>query len=78
MNVIFISKYSLFCLPVTVVLLFIILLLRIYLITITDIPLHFDEAQYWSWSQDLKWGYFSKPPLISLDYWFKQLFMWKY
>jgi len=59
------SKYSLFCLPVTVVSLFIILLLRIYLITITDIPLHFDEAQYWSWSQDLKWGYFSKPPLLA-------------
>jgi 4-amino-4-deoxy-L-arabinose transferase-like glycosyltransferase len=24
-----------------------------------------DEAQYWTWSQDLDFGYFSKPPLIA-------------
>lgn len=24
-----------------------------------------DEAQYWLWSQNLDWGYFSKPPLIA-------------
>jgi 4-amino-4-deoxy-L-arabinose transferase-like glycosyltransferase len=24
-----------------------------------------DEAQYWSWSRDLAWGYFSKPPLLA-------------
>jgi len=24
-----------------------------------------DEAQYWTWSQDLAFGYFSKPPLIA-------------
>ena len=27
--------------------------------------LFFDEAQYWAWSQDLAFGYFSKPPLIA-------------
>lgn len=27
--------------------------------------LHVDEAQYWLWSRDLQWGYFSKPPLIA-------------
>lgn len=27
--------------------------------------LFFDEAQYWTWSQDLAFGYFSKPPLIA-------------
>lgn len=27
--------------------------------------LHGDEAQYWAWSQDLDWGYFSKPPMIA-------------
>ncbi|RKQ69308.1 dolichyl-phosphate-mannose-protein mannosyltransferase [Litorimonas taeanensis] len=27
--------------------------------------LHGDEAQYWSWSRDLDWGYYSKPPLIA-------------
>jgi len=26
--------------------------------------LFFDEAQYWAWSRDLAWGYYSKPPLI--------------
>jgi 4-amino-4-deoxy-L-arabinose transferase-like glycosyltransferase len=25
----------------------------------------FDEAQYWSWSRELDFGYFSKPPLIA-------------
>jgi len=28
--------------------------------------LYVDEAQYWTWSQALDWGYFSKPPLIAL------------
>ena len=28
-------------------------------------PLHGDEAQYWLWSKDLDWGYYSKPPLLS-------------
>ena len=23
-----------------------------------------DEAQYWDWSRDLAWGYFSKPPVL--------------
>ena len=27
--------------------------------------LFFDEAQYWWWSRDLAFGYFSKPPLIA-------------
>ena len=25
-----------------------------------------DEAQYWDWSRDLAWGYFSKPPVLPL------------
>ena len=24
-----------------------------------------DEAQYWLWSQNLDWGYFSKPPMVA-------------
>ena len=24
-----------------------------------------DEAQYWTWSRDLAFGYFSKPPMIA-------------
>jgi len=27
--------------------------------------LHPDETQYWLWSRELAWGYFSKPPLIA-------------
>lgn len=27
--------------------------------------LYVDEAQYWAWSQNLAWGYFSKPPLLA-------------
>src|SRR5690606_20412175 len=29
------------------------------------VDLFFDEAQYWAWSRDLAFGYFSKPPLIA-------------
>ena len=29
------------------------------------VDLYVDEAQYWAWSQDLAWGYFSKPPFLA-------------
>lgn len=29
------------------------------------IGLQVDEAQYWGWSRDLQWGYYSKPPVIA-------------
>ena len=45
--------------------LLLILFLRIYLNSYLNIPLHFDEAQYWSWSKDPAWGYFSKPPMLA-------------
>lgn len=28
-----------------------------------------DEAQYWTWSRDLDWGYYSKPPGIAWQIW---------
>lgn len=28
-----------------------------------------DEAQYWTWSQKLNWGYYSKPPGIAWQIW---------
>ena len=28
-----------------------------------------DEAQYWTWSQSLAWGYYSKPPGIAWEIW---------
>ena len=39
--------------------------LRIAGLMATPLNLHFDEAQYWAWSRNLAWGYFSKPPLIA-------------
>jgi hypothetical protein len=34
-------------------------------LAVADLPLHFDEAQYWGWSRALDWGYYSKPPFIA-------------
>lgn len=33
-----------------------------------------DEAQYWTWSQNLDWGYYSKPPGIAWQIWLGTLF----
>ena len=44
---------------------FIILFLRLIFNIYLDLPLHYDEAQYWDWSRNLQWGYFSKPPVLS-------------
>jgi len=34
-------------------------------IVFSDVALAPDEAQYWTWSQSLDWGYYSKPPGIA-------------
>ncbi|NQW08791.1 MAG: glycosyltransferase family 39 protein [Alphaproteobacteria bacterium] len=39
--------------------------LRLAALVATGLELHGDEAQYWSWAQDLDFGYFTKPPLIA-------------
>src|ERR1700688_2630007 len=31
----------------------------------SNVDLFVDESQYWSWSRELAWGYFSKPPLLA-------------
>ncbi len=31
----------------------------------SGLNLYVDEAQYWTWSQALAWGYYSKPPVIA-------------
>lgn len=36
---------------------------------ISDINLFFDEAQYWYWSTDPAFGYFSKPPVLAWLVW---------
>jgi 4-amino-4-deoxy-L-arabinose transferase-like glycosyltransferase len=41
------------------------LALRLAAIYAAKIDLVFDEAQYWTWSRELAFGYFSKPPMIA-------------
>lgn len=41
------------------------LCVRVLALKFSPYGLHGDEAQYWSWAQDLDWGYFSKPPMIA-------------
>jgi len=40
-------------------------IVRTFVLFVTPLELHPDEAQYWLWSRHLDWGYFSKPPLIA-------------
>ena len=41
------------------------LVLRLVAVHASAIDFVMDEAQYWTWSRDLDFGYFSKPPLIA-------------
>ena len=41
------------------------LVIKIIAIRFTNFDLFGDEAQYWLWSQNLDFGYYSKPPLLS-------------
>jgi hypothetical protein len=49
----------------TVALLLAVLVLRLAVNATEPFPVHFDEAQYWAYGQELDWGYFSKPPLVA-------------
>ncbi len=40
-------------------------LARVWLLFVAPFDLGPDEAQYWSWSRDFAFGYFSKPPVIA-------------
>ena len=40
-------------------------LFRVLVVVSSPLPLFFDEAQYWTWAQDLTFGYYSKPPVIA-------------
>lgn len=42
-----------------------IFVVRAVSIGLSSFQLGFDEAQYWTWSQNLDFGYFNKPPLIA-------------
>ncbi len=41
------------------------LIFRLLGLFVSPLGLHGDEAQYWAWSKDLDWGYFTKPPMIA-------------
>ncbi len=43
----------------------VLLLLKIGALNFTTFNLFGDEAQYWLWSKDIEFGYFSKPPFLS-------------
>jgi 4-amino-4-deoxy-L-arabinose transferase-like glycosyltransferase len=38
---------------------------RLVGLALSSVDLFFDEAQYWSWSRELAFGYFSKPPMLA-------------
>ena len=42
---------------------------RVLSLAIVDIPVFYDEAYYYSWSKDLAFGYFSKPPIVAWLIW---------
>ena len=42
-----------------------VLLFRLISLSVLDLNLAFDEAQYWTWSLNNEWGYYSKPPLLA-------------
>jgi 4-amino-4-deoxy-L-arabinose transferase-like glycosyltransferase len=44
-------------------------LVRLIALFITPLELYPDEAQYWLWSRELAFGYFSKPPMIAWLIW---------
>lgn len=39
--------------------------MRVWVMRASGAGLHVDEAQYWWWSTELAWGYYSKPPMIA-------------
>ena len=51
--------------------LLVVFFLRVFLWIYADLDLGFDEAQYWTWSKNLEWGYYSKPPFLA---WFINFF----
>jgi 4-amino-4-deoxy-L-arabinose transferase-like glycosyltransferase len=53
----------------TLVLVGVLTILRLVALFATPFELYPDEAQYWLWSRELAFGYFSKPPMIAWLIW---------
>jgi 4-amino-4-deoxy-L-arabinose transferase-like glycosyltransferase len=52
-------------LPLLLAILLVLTAVRVIGLHTSVVDLFFDEAQYWVWSRDLAFGYFSKPPLLA-------------
>lgn len=50
-------------------------LLMILWIQFSGLQLAPDESQYWAWSENLDWGYYSKPPGIAWQIWLTTYFL---
>jgi len=59
------TNYSIFSTDFVIIVLISVTLIRIYSLIVSPIELTVDEAQYWHWSRNLDFGYFTKPPLIA-------------
>lgn len=62
------NKYENFALlntPIVFITLILITVIRIYALMVSPVELSVDEAQYWQWSKNLDFGYFTKPPIIA-------------
>ena len=59
------ESFTLLNTPIVLFILIIITILRIYSLYVSPIELSVDEAQYWHWSRNIDFGYFTKPPLIA-------------
>jgi len=61
-------------LNIALIVIAIITAIRVAALILSPLDLYPDEAQYWWWSQNPDWGYFSKPPMISWVIWLTTAF----
>ncbi len=61
-------------LGVTLISIALVTLWRLLVLATSPMGLYGDEAQYWTWAQQLDWGYYSKPPLIAWQIWLTTAF----
>ncbi len=57
----------------TLLLVLVLTALRLGAMFLSPLQLYPDEAQYWLWSRELDFGYFSKPPMIAWSIWLTTL-----
>ena len=65
LNFIFLRNTSSMTIKISLTLCILIFLLKVFSIFFTNFDLFGDEAQYWAWSKELDFGYYSKPPLLA-------------